>query len=89
MKSLEASENWNNCVTWNLGRIKMVETHVGIGIDTQSLKSELMILAKLPVLVKVPFDFTLVEKKFKNKTTNINTIIDCTLTKNFPKGSMG
>jgi hypothetical protein len=28
----------------------------------------------------------LVEKKFKNKTTNINTIIDCTLTKIFPKG---
>jgi 3-deoxy-manno-octulosonate cytidylyltransferase (CMP-KDO synthetase) len=35
MKSLEASENWNNCVTWNWERIKMVETtHVGIGIDT-------------------------------------------------------
>jgi hypothetical protein len=31
MQSLEASENWNNCVIWNLERIKMVETtHVGI-----------------------------------------------------------
>jgi hypothetical protein len=33
---IEASENWSNYVTWNLeNAIKMVETHVGIGIDTQ------------------------------------------------------
>jgi hypothetical protein len=34
-------------------------------------------------LIKIPFDIC--REKLKNKT-NINTIIDCTLTKNFPKG---
>jgi hypothetical protein len=70
MQSLEASENWNNCVIWNLeNELKWSKRHMLRNRNRHAgrfRKSEKKCNAFF--VIEIAFGFTLVEKKFKKST---------------------